>query len=50
MKWITIKLLELQLKKVKKQRLARENVIVAEAYEIMIQSYKHTIMYLKAHN
>ena len=50
MKWITIQLLILQLKIVKKQRLKQEDSILIKAYDNMIQSYKHAIMFLKAHN
>jgi hypothetical protein len=50
MKWITIQLLRLQLNKVQKQRTEMlNNIILAKAYDDMIQSYKHTIMFLKAH-
>ena len=50
MKWLTIKLMELQLKRVKKQRLNIDNDIVSQAYGNMIKTYKDSIMFLKANN
>jgi hypothetical protein len=50
MKWITIKLMKLQLKIVSKQLKTKENEIIAKAYRHMIENYKNTIMYLESHN
>ena len=47
MKFITIKLLMLQLKKAKKARLSVKEPILASAYDNMIQSYQHSIMFLE---
>ena len=50
MKWITIKLMKLQLKIVSKQQTKIDNSIVSQAYEHMIKTYKNAIMYLEVHN
>ena len=50
MKWITIKLMKLQLKLVNKQQTKLDNSIVSQAYGNMIKTYKEAIMYLEAHN
>ena len=50
MKWITIKLMKLQLKLVNKQQTKLDNSIVSQAYGNMIKTYKDAIMYLEAHN
>jgi len=50
MKWITIKLMKLQLKIARKQQIKLNNIIVARAYGKMIKNYKDTIMYLNSHN
>ena len=50
MKWITIKLMKLQLKIVSKQQTKLDNSIVSQAYEHMIKAYENAIMYLEVHN
>lgn len=50
MKWITIKLMKLQLKLVSKELKNEDNVVIANAYKNMIKNYKNTIMYLESHN
>jgi hypothetical protein len=50
MKWITIKLMELQLQLVSKQQKKLQNSILSQAYGNMIKTYKDAIMYLEAHN
>ena len=48
MDWITIKLMEYQLKKAKKQQSKARESFVYAAYLNLITNYKNTIMYLKA--
>lgn len=46
MKWITIKLMQYQLKKAKKKRDCEEWDILARAYGDLIRSYESAIMFL----
>ncbi len=48
MDWITIKLMEYQLKKAKRQKSKAKESFVESAYLNLITNYKNTIMYLKA--
>lgn len=48
MDWITIKLMEYQLKKAKKQYSKVREDYVKSSYSKLIESYKTTIMFLKA--
>lgn len=47
MKWITIKLMQYQLKKAKKQEANHSNDIVKKAFTRMIDVYENTIGFLK---
>lgn len=46
--WITIKLMKLQLKRIKKQKKFHSNSIVRQALDHAIKSYKNTIDFLNA--
>lgn len=48
MKWITIKLMNYQTKKAKKQFDKEKNYILKKAMRDMIESYKDTVMFIKA--
>jgi hypothetical protein len=50
MDWITIKLMEYQLKKAKKQKSKAREYLVEASYLNLIKSYKNTIMFLKANS
>jgi hypothetical protein len=50
MNWITIKLMQYQLKKVQRQQDKEEYDLVARAYNECIKTYKNTIMFLKANS
>lgn len=50
MVWITIKLMEYQLKRANKDKDNEEWYILARAYDDLIKSYETTIMFLKAKN
>jgi len=48
MDWITIKLMEYQLKKAERQKSKARESFMESAYFNLITNYKNTIMYLKA--
>jgi len=48
MDWITIKLMEYQLKKAKRQKSKARESFVDAAYFNLITNYKSTILFLKA--
>ena len=50
MNWITIKLMQYQLKKAQKQQDKEEYELVARAYNDCIKTYKNAIMFLKANS
>ena len=50
MNWITIKLMQYQLKKAQKQHNNEENSIVKRAKSDMVKSYKTAIMFLEANS
>ena len=50
MKIITIKLMQFQLQRAKKQQVKEKNSIVVKAYSKLIRNYENTIMYLKSTN
>ena len=50
MEWITIKLMEYQLKKAKKQHSKAREDFVEASYFRLIESYKTAIMFLKANS
>jgi hypothetical protein len=50
MDWITIKLMEYQLKKAKKQRSKAREDYVEASYFRLIKSYETAIMFLKANS
>ena len=50
MKIITIKLMQFQLQRAKKQQAKEKNPIVLKAYSKLIKNYEYTIMYLKSTN
>ena len=50
MDWITIKLMEYQLKKAKKQHSKARESYVEASYFRLIDSYKTAIMYLEANS
>lgn len=45
---IAILIMKNRLKKAQKDKLNLDNTIVAQAYDNMIETYRHTIMFLKA--
>lgn len=47
MNWVTIKLMEYQLKKAQKQRSKARESYVEASYFRLIKSYRTTIMFLK---
>ena len=48
MKWIAIRLLTYQINKAYLKKINTKESILIKAYDNMIQSYKDTIMFLKA--
>jgi hypothetical protein len=50
MDWITIKLMQYQLKKVQKQFDKETHYIVKKAMGGMLENYKNAIMFLKANS
>jgi hypothetical protein len=50
MKWLTIKLMQHQLKKAKKQHEKEERSIIKKAMAHMVKSYENTIMFLEIRN
>ena len=48
MKWLTIKLIELKIRRSKKQQKLCENDIVKGAYSQMIRNLENTIIYIKS--
>jgi len=50
MNWITIKLMQYQLKKAQKQQDKEEYELVARAYNDCIETYKNAIMFLEANS
>ena len=48
MNWITIKLMQYQLKKVQRKQDKEEYDLVVRAYNECIKTYKNTIMFLEA--
>ena len=50
MDWITIKLMQYQLKKAKRQHKNEEHDIIKRAKSDMVKSYKTAVMFLKANS
>lgn len=50
MNWITIKLMNYQLRKIKRQLEKKEISYVRRAYKDMIESYEDAIMFLEANS
>jgi hypothetical protein len=48
MNWLTLKLMQYQLKKAKKQHNKEERSIIKRALSHMVKSYESTIMFLEA--
>jgi len=48
MKWLTIKLMNLNFRIALNKQSKQENEIVKRAYNDLIKSYKNTIMFLEA--
>jgi len=50
MNWITLKLMQYQLKKAKKQSSKQEYSFAKRAFSDMVKSYESTIMFIEANS
>ena len=50
MNWLTLKLMQYQLKKAQKQHEEETHSVIKRAKADMVKSYKNTIMFIKANS